>query len=368
MEAAAAQKAYHLLERRPNMKMVFRYFGPRDPIPLSYIAQIPGVQGIVSSVYEVKAGDPWSLSSLLSLKEKAAENHLGFEVIESIPVPEPIKLGSSDRDAYIEVYKHNLELAGEIGVKCVCYNFMPVFDWLRSDLRAKNPDGSFSLSYRPDDLLGQDPAHLHLPGWDESYDSSELKGLLDQYQGFSHQRLFDNLVYFLKALEPTLEKTGIDLAIHPDDPPWDVFGLPRVVSSEADLDRLFAAVPSKHNGLTLCVGSFGESRDNDVVRMAGKYAEQGRIFFAHLRNIRYLKEEGSFIESGHETCKGSLDMAAVVQALVDNGFQGYVRPDHGRDIWGEQGRPGYGLYDRALGAAYLNGLFEMAEKRKGKRK
>ena len=154
------------------------------------------------------------------------------------------------------------------------------------------------------------------------------------------------------------------MAIHPDDPPWDVFSLPRIISSEDDLDRLFQAVPSKRNGLTLCTGSFGASRKNDLVHMAEKYAKEGRIHFAHLRNVRYLDGKDSFVEAGHLSQMGSLDMARIVTALVDNGFDGYVRPDHGRNVFGEDSKPGYGLYDRALGACYLNGLFEMAEKRK----
>ena len=168
---------------------------------------------------------------------------------------------------------------------------------------------------------------------------------------------------------PTCEEVGINMAIHPDDPPWDVFGLPRIISNEKDLDRLFEAVPSKCNGLTFCTGSLGASKKNDLAKMAAKYAKEGRIYFAHLRNILYTDNNDSFVEVGHNTFEGSLDMAKIVCALVDNGFNGYVRPDHGRNIWGEEGKPGYGLYDRALGAAYINGLFEMAElKKKEERK
>ena len=159
---------------------------------------------------------------------------------------------------------------------------------------------------------------------------------------------------------PVCDKYDINMAIHPDDPPWDLFGLPRIVSTEADLDRLFAAVPSKRNGLTFCTGSLGAGRP-DLVRLAAKYAKEGRIYFAHLRNIKYSGER-DFAETGHLSAGGSLDMYGIVKALADNGFDGYVRPDHGRNVWGESGKPGYGLYDRAMGAAYLNGLFEAAEK------
>jgi len=161
---------------------------------------------------------------------------------------------------------------------------------------------------------------------------------------------------------PVCEKTGIDLGIHPDDPPWDVFNLPRIVSSEEDIDRLLEAVPSKHNGLTLCTGSLGAGRNNDIPKLAAKYAKAGRLPFVHLRNVCYQDEKGSFAESGHYSGNGSLDMAKIVKALVDNGFDGYVRPDHGRMIFGEKDKGGYGLYDRALGCAYINGLFEAIEK------
>ena len=344
------------------MKLTFRWYGSKDSIPLSYIRQIPNMSGVVTSVYDVKAGDLWPEESVKKLKELCDENGLEMEVIESIPVVEDIKLGKDTRDKYIDIYAKNIRTVAKYGVKCVCYNFMPVFDWIRTDLQEKNSDGSFSLSYSAKELEKLDPKNLHLPGWDESYSVKELNSILEEYNGFTHEKLFDNLVYFLNRLLPTLNDTGVNMAIHPDDPPWDVFGLPRVVSTEEDLDRLFKAVPSLHNGLTLCVGSLGEKCKNDVVRMAEKYSRQGRIHFAHLRNIRYLDDQGSFIESGHETSMGSLDMASIVQALTKNGFTGYVRPDHGRNIFDEKGKPGYGLFDRALGCTYINGLFEMAEK------
>ena len=158
---------------------------------------------------------------------------------------------------------------------------------------------------------------------------------------------------------PVCVEYGINMAIHPDDPPWDMFGLPRVVTGEDSFDRMFAAVPQKQNGITLCTGSLGAGRGNDLVNMASKYAD--RIHFAHLRQISFSGEL-DFTESGHMTACGDIDMYGVVAALVRGGFDGYVRPDHGRNIWGEDGKPGYGLYDRALGAMYLSGLFEAAEK------
>lgn len=320
------------------------------------------MSGVVTAVYDVPAGGVWSVQSLEKLKSAAAQKGLETEVIESIPVNEEIKLGGKKRDEYIANYCENIRRVAKIGVKCVCYNFMPVFDWLRTDMKHRNGDGSNSLSYSWEDFVKVDPNNLHLPGWDESYSQDELQGLIKAYKNVSHEQLFENLVYFLKKVIPVCEECSVNMAIHPDDPPWDVFGIPRIVSNERDLDAMFAAVPSKRNGLTLCTGSFGASKSNDLVKMAEKYSRQGRVHFVHLRNILWTDDKDSFCETGHLSSGGSLDMAAIVAALVKGGFDGYVRPDHGRNIWGEDGKPGYGLYDRALGAAYINGLFEATEK------
>lgn len=340
------------------MKMTFRWYGENDSIPLSYIRQIPGMSGVVTAVYDTPVGEVWEPSKIERLYSLCKENGLEFEVIESVPVHEDIKLGAENRDKLIENYAKTLENLGKFGVKCVCYNFMPVFDWLRTDLHKQAPDGSNSLSYKHEQLMSLDPNNLHLPGWDESYKPDQLKGLLDAYKDVSHEKLFENLVYFLKGIMPVCVEYGINMAIHPDDPPWDMFGLPRIITCEESYEKLFAAVPEINNGITFCTGSLGACRDNDLVKMAEKYAK--RIHFAHLRQIKY-DGELDFTESGHMTASGSLDIYGIVKALVKGGFDGYVRPDHGRNIWGEDGKPGYGLYDRALGAAYLNGLFEAVE-------
>lgn len=345
------------------MKMTFRWYGPDDPVTLSCIRQIPNMSGVVTAVYDTPAGQVWSMESIEKLRSACAGAGLEMEVIESVPVHEDIKSGIGKRDLYIGAYAENIRRLAQAGVKCICYNFMPVFDWLRTNLKTPAADGSDSLSYDHAEILAKDPAALSLPGWDESYTKQELAGLIDRYGKISHEQLFENLVYFLKRIIPVCEEAGVNMAIHPDDPPWDVFGLPRIVSGPADYARLFAAVPSKRNGITFCTGSLGANPDNDLVKMAYDYAKDGRIHFAHLRNIRYTGDHG-FAECGHLSKAGSLDLYAIVKALVDGGFDGYVRPDHGRNIWGEDGRPGYGLYDRALGAAYLNGLFEAAEKAK----
>ena len=236
---------------------------------------------------------------------------------------------------------------------------MPVFDWFRTDLHYVQANGAECLAYKEADFQKLDKRNLRLPGWDESYTPEQLNGLLKEYEGMTHEQLFENLVYFLKRILPACDETGINMAIHPDDPPWDIFGLPRIVGREEDYDKLFAVVPNRHNGITFCTGSLGAGRFNDLPKMAGKYAS--RIYFAHLRQLKFVNET-DFYENGHQTSDGNVDIYAIVKALVENGFDGYVRPDHGRNIWGENGKPGYGLYDRALGAAYLNGLFEATAK------
>lgn len=343
------------------MKLTFRWYGESDCITLSTLKQIPNLSGVVTAVYDVPVGEVWSNETLAHLKSLCDEKGLEMEVIESIPVHEDIKMGKPTRDKYIENYKENLRRCAKVGVKCVCYNFMPVFDWLRTEMYHQNNDGSNSLAYSYDDFKKVDPHNLHLPGWDESYSQDELQTLLNEYKNITHEDLFNNLVYFLKEVIPVCDEVGIKMAIHPDDPPWDVFGLPRIVSNENDLDKMFNAVPSKNNGLTLCTGSFGAGRNNDLVHMAEKYAKEGRVHFLHLRNVLWTDDHDSFTEVGHYTKAGSLNMAKIVEALVKNGFDGYVRPDHGRNIWGEDAKPGYGLYDRALGCTYINGLFEATE-------
>ncbi|MBQ3014361.1 MAG: mannonate dehydratase [Clostridia bacterium] len=341
------------------MKMTFRWYGEKDSIPLSYIRQIPGMSGVVTAVYDVPVGEVWEMDKILRLKSLCDQKGLEMEVIESVPVHEDIKLGLPTRDRYIANYATTIRNLGKAGVKCICYNFMPVFDWLRTNLHTEAEDGSNALSYNHEELMSLDPHNLHLPGWDESYTSEELNSLLDAYSGMSHEQLFENLVYFLNGIMPACDETGINMAIHPDDPPWDMFGLPRIITGMNSYDKLFAAVPNVHNGITLCTGSLGAGRDNDMVAMASKLA--ARSYFVHLRQITHSGAL-DFCESGHLTEMGSLDMYGIVKALVEAGFDGYVRPDHGRNIWGEDGKPGYGLYDRALGATYLYGLFEAVEK------
>ncbi len=346
------------------MKMTFRWYGDDDPVTLTKIRQIPRMTGIVSAVYDVKPGGVWSEASINAIKQKAEANGLEFEVVESVPVPEDIKLGNEKAPQLIENYCENVRRLGKAGVKCICYNFMPVFDWLRSELEHAQPDGANALAYDDETVKAMDPSSgdLSLPGWDASYKPEELGALIKAYKELGEDGLWRNLAAFLEAVIPVAERAGVNMAIHPDDPPWGMFGLPRIITCKKNIQRMFDIVPSRNNGLTLCTGSLGANPDNDLVDMARSFAD--RIHFAHIRNIKFDGYR-RFEEVGHATECGSLPIYDIVKALVVSGFDGYVRPDHGRMIWGEKGRYGYGLYDRALGAAYLNGLFEAIEKDRG---
>ena len=341
------------------MKMTFRWYGESDCIPLSYIKQIPNLSGVVTAVYDVPVGEVWPYEKIARLKELCEQADLEMEVIESVPVHEDIKLGKPSRDRLIANYAETIRNLGKFGVKCICYNFMPVFDWFRTDLHYVQKNGAVCLAYKEADFQKLDKHDLRLPGWDESYTPEELGGLLKEYENISHEQLFENLVYFLNGIMPACDETGINMAIHPDDPPWDIFGLPRIVTGAESYEKMINAVPNIHNGFTFCTGSLGAGRFNDLPKMAEKYAK--RIYFAHLRQLKFVNET-DFYENGHQTQDGNVDIYAIVKALEENGFTGYVRPDHGRNIWGEEGKPGYGLYDRALGAAYLSGLFEAVRK------
>ena len=346
------------------MKLTFRWYGEGDPVTLEQIRQIPCMTGIVSAVYDRKPGEVWSRESIARIAEQAHAQGLAFEVVESVPVPEEIKLGGPDAPRLIEAYCENIRRLGGAGVRCVCYNFMPVFDWLRSTLALREPDGANALAYDEAEVLAMNPltSELSLPGWDESYTKEGLASLMRRYEGFTEEDLWHSLESFLHRVIPAAEEAGIRMAIHPDDPPWGIFGLPRIITCEENLDRFLSICDSPANGLTFCTGSLGASPENDLPRLARKYAK--RIPFAHLRNVLRTGER-QFREVAHPTACGSLDLYGIVKGLVEGGFDGYVRPDHGRMIWGETGRPGYGLYDRALGAAYLTGLFEAVEKDRG---
>ena len=349
------------------MEMTFRWYGKDDPVTLEKIRQIPGVTGIVSAIYDIPVGEVWSREKIAELKKTVEDAGMNLSVIESVPVHEDIKLGKPSRERLIDNYCQTLRNLAAVDIRVVCYNFMPVFDWTRSELDHPLPDGSNALVYFAEQVEKMDPMNgeLSLPGWDASYTKESLKEVMDAYREITEEDLWNNLKYFLERVIKVAEEVRVKMAIHPDDPPWPIFGLPRIITNMENLERFLKLVDSPYNGLTLCSGSLGASADNDIVEMIRRFGSMGRIHFAHCRNV-LLREGNSFEEAAHLSEKGSLDMYEIMKAYHDVGFDGPVRPDHGRMIWGEQGRPGYGLYDRALGAVYLNGLWEAIEKNEAK--
>ena len=351
-----------------KMKLAFRHYGKTDSIPLHYIKQIPTMHHIVSAVYDVVVGEAWPEASIESVKKQIEQAGLTFEVVESVPVHEDIKRGYPSRDNYIENYKTTLRRLGKAGIKVVCYNFMPVFDWTRTDLAKVMDDGSTTLSYDKATADKMDPikGDLSLPGWDVSYAKEQLQDLITSYQSINEETLFEHLSYFLKAVIPVAEEAGIKMAIHPDDPPYPIFSLPRIVTSKENLHRLLKIIDSPAHGLTVCTGSLGSVYSNDIYAILEEFAALKKIFFMHVRNIKLHEDGMSFDETAHHSSKGSLDMVKILNILVKHDFDGYLRPDHGRMIFGEAGKPGYGLYDRALGASYLSGIYETLIKMKEK--
>lgn len=341
------------------MQMTFRWYGPDDAIPLAHIRQIPGVRGVVSALYDVPVGEAWPAASLARLADLIDAAGLRLAVVESIPVHEDIKLGRPTRDRLVDNYCESVRRMGELGVPVLCYNFMPVFDWTRTDLAMTLPDGSTALAYDDAALSRIDLSRGtgDLPGWATAYSADELAALLAAYGDVCEERLWEHLAYFLERVAPVAESAGVRMAIHPDDPPWSIFGLPRIVTGGPALDRLIDLVDSPANGVTFCTGSLGADPANDLPAIARRLGERGRIHFAHCRNIARTGER-QFHESPHPSALGDVSMVDVLRSLHDTGFAGPMRPDHGRMIWGELGRPGYGLYDRALGATYLQGLWE----------
>lgn len=341
--------------------MTFRWYGKDDPVTLEKIRQIPGVTGIVSAIYDIPVGEVWPLERITELKREVESAGLELSVIESVPVHEDIKMGCGDRDRYIKNYCETLRNLAKAGIDCVCYNFMPVFDWTRSELDHELEDGSNALIYREETVRAMNPltGDLSLPGWDASYTKEDMRALLEAYKNISEEDLWNNLAYFLKSVIKTAEEVRVKMAIHPDDPPWSIFGLPRIITNSENIRRFLKLYDSPYNGLTLCSGSLGSDPNNDIAAMVNEFC--GRIHFAHIRNVK-ITGDHCFEESAHKTECGSLDICGIVKAYHDNGFDGYIRPDHGRMIWGETGRPGYGLYDRALGAVYINGLWEAIDR------
>lgn len=339
------------------MKMTFRWYGNDDPVTLDKIKQIPNVTGVVSAIYDIPVGEVWPVERIQQLVSAVHQKGLELEVIESVPVHEDIKLKRGDYQRYIDNYKQTIRNLSQCGIKCICYNFMPVFDWTRSSIDHELEDGSTALVYYKNEIDQLDPTKLTLPGWDASYSPDEVSELIQAYQQLGEEGLWKNLEYFIQEIMPVAIACDVNMAIHPDDPPWSIFGIPRIITCEKNLDRFLALYDDIHHGLTLCSGSLGCTKKNDIPTLIRKYGKMKRIHFAHVRNVKIL-EDGSFEESAHYAKCGSLDMVDIMKAYLETDFQGYIRPDHGRMIWGEKGKPGYGLYDRALGAMYLGGIID----------
>ncbi len=342
--------------------MTFRWYGNDDAVTLDNIRQIPNMSGVVTAIYSTPVGEVWPMQEIEDLKADINAKGLEMEVIESVPVHEDVKLCRGDYLRYIENYKENIRRLSKAGVKVICYNFMPVFDWTRSQLDKELADGSTALVFYKEQVEKMDPVagDLALPGWDSSYSKEQMAELISAYKEIGEEGLWKNLEFFLKEIIPVAVECDVRMAIHQDDPPWNIFGIPRIITNEANIDRFLKLVDVEHNGLTLCAGSLGCAPFNNYTAMVRKYGKMNRIHFAHLRNVKIL--ENGFEESAHYSSCGSLDMVEILKAYHEVGYKGYIRPDHGRMIWGETGRPGYGLYDRALGAMYLTGIWETLEK------
>jgi len=379
----------------------WRWFGPGDPVSLDHIKQA-GATGIVSALHHLYRGEAWPLPEVLKRREQILSAGFEWSVIESIPIHNSIKLRSGPYLQYIDAWKESLTSVAKAGVKIICYNFMPVVDWTRTDLRWRLPGGGYALRFDAVDFAAYDlfifqrqgaeaeypaarikAARLRLdsmsearredlertiiaglPGAEASYDRKAIRRLVIEYDGLTTIDLRKNLIAFLKEVVPLAEEQGVRLAIHPDDPPWSLFGLPRVVSTAEDVREILAASDSPANGLTFCVGSFGARADNNLLEMVREFGE--RIHFAHLRQVTREADE-SFHEAGH--LNGSSDMVGVVRALLEEEARRRrvgradceipMRPDHGHlltDDIGKTVNPGYSLVGRLKGLAELRGV------------
>ncbi|HIS51115.1 MAG TPA: mannonate dehydratase [Candidatus Onthomonas avicola] len=349
------------------MQMTMRWYGSKhDTVTLKQIRQTAYVKGVITTLYDKMPGELWTLDEILAMKREVEDAGLALAGIESVNVSDAIKTASPERDRDIDSYIKTLENLGKADIHMVCYNFMPVFDWTRTELARMRPDGSTVLAYSqaavdaisPEKMFDSIAGEMNgtvMPGW-EPERMAKVKELFELYSGIDDETLFANLKYFLEAIMPVCDKYDINMAIHPDDPAWSVFGLPRIIISKENILRMMKMVDNPHNGVTFCTGSYGTSLRNNLPEMIR--ALKGRIHFAHIRNLKFNDGERDFEEAAHLSSDGTFDMHAIMRALYDIGFDGPIRPDHGRMIWDEVAMPGYGLYDRALGAAYLCGLWE----------
>lgn len=387
------------------MRESWRWFGPHDPVTLEDIRQT-GATDIVSALHDIPIGDIWPLEAIrahkaLIEKHNAAKSPLVWTVVESIPVHNDIKLAADGHDTYIDNWITTLQNLAAEGIKTICYNFMPVIDWTRTDLKYLLPSGAYALRFEQDkfaafdlfilkregakanytqdelrraervfdEMSGDERSKLTrtiiagLPGkMTDAYSLADFRRALAKYDGIDHAQLRQNLFAFLSRVLPHAEKAGVKLAIHPDDPPWDIFGLPRIICTPEDLDVLFEALPSPANGMTLCVGTYGSRPDNDLPAMASEFSE--RIHFAHLRGVtRDPDEQRSFYEANH--LESDIDMIRVVDNLLKNekttNQQIFIRPDHGHQMMDDVNRPmnpGYSAIGRMKGLAEIRGVIK----------
>lgn len=390
------------------MKETWRWFGPNDPITLDMIRQA-GATGIVTALHQVPTGQSWSYEDICARKKVIEEAGLSWSVIESIPVHNDIKTRTGNFQEYITNYKQTIVNAGKAGVEYVCYNFMPVVDWTRTNLTYKLANNAYALRFEMTDFITYDVFILArenarqsynetqietaqkrfeelseeeiallekniiagLPGGEGSYDRASIKEVIQTFITLGTDGLRENLTFFLTEIIPVAESSGVKMCIHPDDPPFSLFGLPRVVSTQKDARSILESVKSPSNGLTLCAGSYGSRGDNDLVDMANEFAD--RIYFVHLRNV-IREQDGSFYESDH--LNGDNDMVGLIEALLaaerQTGQQIPMRPDHGHLLSAEmdngESNPGYPYLGRLKGLAELRGVihtFSELEKRKG---
>lgn len=378
------------------MQETFRWFGESDPIKLSYIKQA-GATGVVTALHHIQNGEVWKVEEIQKVKNKILAAKLEWTFIESIPIHENIKLRTGDYLQRIENYKQSLVNVAACGIKNVCYNFMPVLDWTRTDLHWKLEDGSTALRFDKVEMAVFETYILKREGVEEVYSeavlekakerflemTSEEKQLLEdnilkglpgtvddltipvfkemiaQYDTVSHQDLKANLSYFLNEIIPIAEENGIKMAIHPDDPPFDIMGLPRIIKSERDLKDLIGFIDSPSNGITFCTGSLGANPENDLPKLIWLFGD--KIHFLHLRNVR-READGSFYEDNH--LEGSSDMFEIVKAVMEIeqefGIQLPMRPDHGhqmlQELESDSAYPGYTAIGRLRGLAELRGL------------
>ena len=356
------------------MQMGFRWYGEgNDKISLSDIRQIPGVSTIVWALHDKLPGEVWQPEEIEKVVSQIRAAGFNSDVVESVNVHDDIKIGLPTRDEYIENYIQTIRNLAPFGVKVICYNFMPIFDWTRSDLFHPVGDGSTALFYQKD-MIQDDPKemadyvmgftekyHMTFPGW-ESERMAKLDELFEKYKPVTKEKLWENFTYFLEKLMPVCHECDIKMAVHMDDPPWDIFGLPRLLVDEASIDRFLKMVDDPYNCLTLCSGSLNANPENNVAEIVRKHCD--RIAFAHIRNVKHFPN-GDFSEASHRDCDGDTGILDILRAYHDCGYEGYIRPDHGRHLWDEKPgnvRPGYGLYDRALGIMYMLGAWDLMDK------